>query len=147
MQKIGRIVLLLIGLVVVAGYAVPSYETLYDEVFTINSRAHIFKIIKLDKPNDASSNYFYLVGEAHAKQYDFNLYLLDPENYEVFTSGETPKSALLWVTKVDHTQIIVGNESKFIPLEFGKKYYLVIDNNYSMMTDKEVRVFLLAFWD
>jgi len=146
MNYLGRIVLMVTGLVI-AGNTAPSYQVLYNEWFTVNSRAHVFKIIKIDKPDNANSNFFYLVGEAHAKQFDFNIYLLDAENYEVFTSGENPQSAFLWMTKVTVTRLIVGSESQFTPLQFGKKYYLVIDNNYSMMTDKEVRVFLLAFWD
>ena len=146
MHKLSKAVLLTIALVIGLN-AAPRYTVLYNEWFTITAGNYLFKIIKLDRPVDATSNSFYLVGEAHAKMYDFNAYLLDADNFEVLTSGDNPQQAYMWLTKVGYARLIVGTETEFAPLEFGKKYYLVIDNRYSALTDKEVRCFLLAFWE
>lgn len=127
--------------------AAPSYKILYNEWFTVTAGNYLFKIIKIDRPVDATGNNFYLVGEAHAKMFDFNAYLLDADNFEILASGDNPQQAYMWLTKVGVGRLIVGSETEFTPLEFGKKYYLVIDNRYSTLTDKEVCLFLLAFWE
>lgn len=140
MQKYFIYIVLATLTIVAIGHANGAYEILYDDWYTVGARKHVFKIIKFGEPEVAEYDYYYLVGKIYTKKYYVNCYILTPDEYEIYLSGETPTTAQLWQTENGFITVEV-------PLEFGKKYYLILDNSMSMMTDKEVLVFLVAtYW-
>ncbi|OGC43331.1 hypothetical protein A2Y85_05035 [candidate division WOR-3 bacterium RBG_13_43_14] len=123
-------------------------RTVFDRIITLSAAKHTFKTITIDwsdfigSRNLSPDNYI-LAGKIYvfssgAMTRGITCMLLTPEQYEVYLSGEEVKSPLFKATKQHDISI------RTLELNLGQKYYLILDNSHTKMTDKNVLLYLLA---
>jgi hypothetical protein len=120
----------------------------FDQTVEVKAGKYNYKVIKIDWSDftaykDYAPSRCMLVGKlyvigSHNTNFDIACYILTPDQYETFVGGDTPSTAVFWQTRDDHITI------RDVELDLGSKYYLVLDNRHSKITDKKILLYILA---
>jgi len=123
-------------------------RTVFDRIIPVEAKEVVFEIIKVDWSDfvgskEISPDRYILVGKVYvfansAMTPGVSCYILTPDQYEVYLSGETPQWAVFW--QIKNRDMSIRTEA----LTLGQKYYFILDNKHTKMTDKRVLVYLLA---